>query len=272
VPLLRIDVAHGFFADGRCQGLRFVPVGDTPAWLHASDALVREQDGALAVYGPHDALTCDPAAVLTWHLYADSPDFAHYTDQPAQWPAELLCFDTDQAFAEPAVSDGAWRLHAGATAAATDVRPMNWPLVAQTFSAGSRRHPPWALLRVPLARLPAAPVHYRVRLAVRAMVWKYCLHGDWPEPQLQVVDLASEVAFEEPEPDQLDNGMTLLAIRSQTPIALAQRSTQRFELRSRQRGGDKVLVRRLPVAAAQFLARERIGGASRLVCEIHVHR
>ena len=63
-----------------------------------------------------------------------------------------------------------------------------------------------------------------------------------------------------------------MAIRSRAPIALAQRSERRFQLRSRQRGGDKVLVKRLPVAAAQFLAREQIGGESRLVSEIHVHR
>jgi hypothetical protein len=63
-----------------------------------------------------------------------------------------------------------------------------------------------------------------------------------------------------------------VAIRSRAPIALSQRSAQRFQLRSRQRSGDKVLVARLPVAAAQFLAREQIGGASRLVSEIHLHR
>jgi hypothetical protein len=132
--------------------------------------------------------------------------------------------------------------------------------------------PPLAVLRVPLAALPPAPLHYTVRLAARATVWKYCLHGEWPEPQLQVVDLASGVEFDEPAPDRLDNGAPLLAIRSRAPIALAQRSERRFQLRSRQRGGDKVLVKRLPVAAAQFLAREQIGGESRLVSEIHVHR
>jgi hypothetical protein len=172
--------------------------------------------------------------------------------------------------------DASFRLHAGETVSHVDVRPLTWPLVSQSLGTtspnGARLMPPLALLRVPLALVPPAPLIYTVRFAPRATVWKYCLHGDWPEPQLQVVDLASGVEFGDPEPDRLDNGAPLLAIRSRAPIALAQRSERRFQLRSRQRGGDKVLVKRLPVAAAQFLAREQIGGESRLVSEIHVHR
>lgn len=270
LPLLRIEVGHGFFADGLGRGLRFVPAGGTAAWLHASDAIVREEGSALALYGPQAALAGAATTVLTWHLHAGHEDFSHYTEHSAQWPAELLYFDATNAIQDP--TGTAWQLHAGPTAAQADVRPLTWPLVAQTLDARTRRMPPLALLRVPLAGLPPAPVRLRIALAARATVWKYCLHGHWPEPQLQVVDLAREAAFGEPEPDRLDNGTPMLAIRSQAPIALAQRSERCFQLRSRQRGGDKVLVKRLPMAAARVLSRERIDGASRLVSEIHVHR
>lgn len=280
LPLLRVDVEHGFFADRRCRALRFVPAGDTAWWLRACDAIQRDGDSALALYGPAQALAVEPRAVLEWHVQAVDAEFANYTDNPAQRPGELLWFD-----AAAAVRDGdgpGWRLHAGDCAAGADVRPLTWPLVARSLATGSagagaaRQLPPLALLRVPLAALPAAPLQYRIRLPVRETVWKYCLHGEWPEPQLQVVDLAREAEFDEPEPDRLDNGAPLVAIRSRAPIALAQRSERRFQLRSRPRGGGppdyKVLIKRLPVAAAQFLARERIGGESRLVSEIHVHR
>lgn len=268
-PLLRVDVGHGFFADGRCRGLRFEPLGATACWLQQQDAVMREHDGALVLYGTAEALAGAPDTVLTWHLHSTDADFAHWTEQPALWPQELLYLDA--AAALPDGADG-WRLHAGDTVAQAEVRPLSWPVVAQTLHGAARRMPPLALLRVPLAALPPAPVHYRIRLAPRATWWKYCLHGNWPEPQLQVVDLASRASFAAPEPERLDDGTALLAIRSQAPIALAQRSAQCFQLRSRQRGGDKVLVKRLPVAAARWLSRERIDGASRLVSEIHVHR
>jgi hypothetical protein len=274
LPLMRIDVGHGFYAGGRCPGLRWVPSADTAAWLRASGAVVRESDSALALYGTAQALAMDPAAVLAWQLHVVDSDFATATDDPAQRPAELLYLDAD--LAVPDVHDGpavsAWRLHAGPTVSADDVRPLTWPLVAQALQPAQRRMPPLALLRVPLAALAPPPVVFRLQLAARATVWKYCLHGDWPEPALQVVDLADEAEFDAPAPDRLDNGRPMVAIRSRAPIALSQRSAQRFQLRSRQRSGDKVLVARLPVAAAQFLAREQIGGASRLVSEIHVHR
>lgn len=268
-PLLRIDVGHAFYADGRCRGLRWVPTPSTAAWLRASDAVARESDSALALYGTDRTLATEPAAVLVWQIHVLDADFATATDDPARRPGELLYVDAAQAVSE---SIAGWRLHAGAVVAAADVRPLTWPLVAQALQPGQQHMPPLALLRVPLAALPPPPVTMRLQLAARATVWKYCLHGHWPEPQLQVVDLAQEAAFHAPEPDRLDNGAPLVAIRSQVPIALAQRSARRFQLRSRQRGGDKVLVQCLPVAAAQFLAREQIGGASRLVSEIHVHR
>jgi hypothetical protein len=276
LPLVRIDVGHGFYAGGRCPGLRWVPSADTAAWLRASGAVVRESESesALALYGTAQALAMDPAAVLAWQLHVVDSDFATATDDPAQRPAELLYLDAD--LAVPDVHDGpavsAWRLHAGPTVSADDVRPLTWPLVAQALQPAQRRMPPLALLRVPLAALAPPPVVFRLQLAARATVWKYCLHGDWPEPALQVVDLADEAEFDAPAPDRLDNGRPMVAIRSRAPIALSQRSAQRFQLRSRQRSGDKVLVARLPVAAAQFLAREQIGGASRLVSEIHLHR
>jgi hypothetical protein len=276
LPLMRIDVGHGFYAGGRCPGLRWVPSADTAAWLRASGAVVRESESesAIALYGTAQALAMDPAAVLAWQLHVADSDFATATDDPAQRPTELLYLDAD--LAVPDVHDGpavsAWRLHAGPTVSADDVRPLTWPLVAQALQPAQRRMPPLALLRVPLSALAPPPVVFRLQLAARATVWKYCLHGDWPEPALQVVDLAQEAEFDAPAPDRLDNGRPMVAIRSRAPIALSQRSAQRFQLRSRQRSGDKVLVARLPVAAAQFLAREQIGGASRLVSEIHVHR
>jgi len=278
VPLLRVDFAHGFFADGRCPGLRFVPVGDTAAWLRATDAIERHTGSALALFGPAQALATEPDAVLAWQVHATDEAFPTCTDNPAQWPAELLWLDAGEALRDEgrAGGDAPLRLHAGETVSRADVRPLTWPLVSQSLGAqapnGARLMPPLALLRVPLAALPRAPLMCTVRFAPRETVWKYCLHGDWPEPQLQVVDLASGVEFGDPEPGRLDNGAPLLAIRSRSPIALAQRSERRFQLRSRQRGGDKVLVKRLPVAAAQFLAREQVGSESRLVSEIHVHR
>jgi len=259
LPLLRIDVAHGYFADGRCRGLRFVPVGRTGALINAADGIVRQDGSALALYGPPRCFQGlqapgDAPPVLAWHVHATDDGFANYTADPALRPGELLVADLGDP--EPAF----------------DVRPLAWPLVAQTLDAASRRVPPFAVLRVPAAALSQPPVQHTLRVAARATVWKYCLHGDWAEPQLQVVDLAREAEFSEPAAERLDGGAPMLAIRSRHHIPLMQRSERRFQLRSRQRGGDKVLIKRLPVAGARQFAREEIDGIPTLISEIHVHR
>lgn len=270
LPWLDIEVAHGYFADGRCRGLRFLPSAGTARWLDARGALLREGEGRLALYGPPGGLPREPGQVLHWRLHAADEAFGIYTDQPARWPDEVLYFDAAEAVAAP--DRPGWRMHAGLTAGRADTRPLTWPLVSQGLQGAPRQLPPLGLVRVPLHSLPPSPAQFHLRLAARATVWKYCLHGDWSEPGLEVVDPSQAALFEPPRPDRMDSGAAMLAIRSRAPIALAQRSACRFQLRSRQRGGHKVLVQRLPVASARFLGREQIGSTTQLVSEIHVHR
>lgn len=275
LPLLRIDAEHAYFADGQCRGLRFVPTDATQALLQAAGCVVRENGTALVAFGHRQAFSGlqapgDAPPALVWQLRAGDEGFAAYTEGFARLPGELLHFDAADAVFD--AQHDRWCLHAGDTASAADVRPLTWPLVAQALDAAARRVPPCALVRVPLGTLSQVPLRLRLRFAARATVWKYCLFGSWSEPQLQVVDLAREAEFTEPAVEQLDGGLPMLAIRSRERIAVRQRSERRFQLRSRHGGGDKVLIKRLPVAGARQLGREEIDGVSTLVSEIHVHR
>lgn len=295
-PLLQVDVAHGYYADGRCRGLRFVPAGTTAERLRRADALVRADGGSLRIHGPAEAIdrlhadaedtsgAFDDGGALSWCVFATDDDFACGTEDAADRPHELL-------WVEPGSADNALEARPKALAA---------PELTPLLTPHDRRVIPFALLHLPLSRLPlsrppdpgpshdpaAWPVRYRWPLAPRATVWKYCLLGDWSEPALAVVDLAGETDFSPPALERLDDGTPMLAIRSLQRVPLAQRSPRRFQLRSRLEGGagqgspaspgagnhDKVLIRRLPTAAAQLLARETIAGRPAIVSEIHVHR
>nr|WP_297526286.1 hypothetical protein [uncultured Roseateles sp.] len=325
-PLLQVDVAHGYYADGRCRGLRFVPAGTTAERLRRADALVRADGGSLRIHGPAEAIArlradaedrsgafgqgpgeaadagLHEAAALSWCVFATDDDFACGTEDAADRPRELL-------WVEPRdVADDSDTNVSGTAGDAIPVplhaRPLalTAPGLQPLLTPHDRRVIPFALLHLPLPRLPdpgpshdpaAWPVRYRWPLAPRATVWKYCLLGDWSEPALAVVDLAGETDFAPPAPERLDDGTPMLAIRSLQCVPLAQRSPRRFQLRSRLEGGagpgspagpagpgagagsgnhDKVLIRRLPTAAAQLLARETIAGRPAIVSEIHVHR
>lgn len=321
-PLLQVDVTHGYYADGRCRGLRFVPAGTTAERLRRADALVRADGGSLRVHGPAEAIdrlradaedtsgAFGDGASLSWCVFATDDDFACGTEDAAVRPRELLWVEPRDDAPATAMTEV---VPAPAPAPLTptvalDARPraLDAPEAQALLTPHDRRVVPFALLHLPLSRLPAQgpardpaawPVRHRWPLAPRATVWKYCLLGDWSEPALAVVDLAGETDFTTPVPEQLDDGTPMLAIRSRQRVPLAQRSPQRFQLRSRAEAGnadadadgngnadgdrpatgaaggnDKVLIRRLPTAAAQLLARETIAGQPAIVSEIHVHR
>jgi hypothetical protein len=120
----------------------------------------------------------------------------------------------------------------------------------------------------PGAELPPEPKHYVLRFATRTAVWKYWLIGDWRESEPQIIDPDGQAAFSRAQEATLPDGRPALTIRSSAPIAIFRRSPFRFQLRGRAGSGERLLVKRLPVAGTAQLTRE--SGA--LVSEIYVHR
>ncbi len=308
--LLQLEVAHRYWADGRARGLRFEAAGDTARRMRRAGLLERQDGAALWLLGPADAsgtLAEDSPEPLIWWVRATDPDFSIYTDDPAQRPDEVLvveaeaeAVDADQERTAPVEADGeapATGNDVAATPPAPKVQVMKiWrgPVDADQpvpdghypLTGEAAWRPPFAVLQVPPSALdlsqPQAPprpasrdpaaLHLRWTLSPRQLVWKYCLFGDWSEDALDIVDADGQVNFDAPVPEHGVDGRPLLALRSRAPLALAERSDTRLQLRCRQSGVPKVLVKRLPVPGPQHLAREEIDGAATLVSEIHVHR
>ena len=275
VPLLRVEVAHDFHAGAPVPGLRFEPTARTQALLQQVDAVVRATAEGLIVLGDVDRLPddADPEQALCWRVHADDAAFINVTDGLGRCPHELWWFRAAEAVSEP--DAGGWRLHAAARAGRADVRQADDAELRSVLGQPLRLPVPVAVLSLPIASWRAAaaagPVVYRVRLAARATVWRYCFVGNWHDALLRVVDLAREAVFEPPEPVQLADGRSALAVRSSAPLALSQRSGRRFQLRSPDANG-KVLVKRLPVASPHHFAREPIDGVPTWVSDIFVHR
>ena len=294
-PLLEIDIRHGFYADGACPDLRLAPTAATRTLIARAGGAVRATPRGLELW-------LDDAAIADWRRAAEDDDLvwlARFDDAGAadatcdlgRVSRELSCFDAADAVLD--APTGYWRLHRQDTASAADMhavdipRPDVRPVMARCGKVslelaelhGSAR----MLVRIPV-RAAASPAdgcaRYLIRTAPRGTLWKYCLVGDWREPALQVVDLAGLVSFEPAPPHELADGRRALAFRSSEPIALQQRSRERFQLRSQavdarddaRARPERIIVRRLPVAAPQHLSREVIDGVPALVSEIFVHR
>lgn len=279
-PRLEIEVRHGFYADGACPGLLLQPTRATRDCIARSGARIQHTARGLALWldegGAADWRDADRDDALAWLLRARDGELANCTAGLGRPRVELSCFDA--ADAQLDTPTGYWRLHELHWAAAAELRPAATACLDAMPELAAARGDALGLVRVPLGMAASgaqASVRCLIRFAPRETRWKYCLVGEWPEPSLQVVDLAGLVEFEPAPWHALADGRKALAFRSTGPVPLQQRPGERFQLRSRGEGGvraDKVVVKRLPAAAPRHLSREEIDGVPALVSEIFVHR
>jgi hypothetical protein len=289
LPLFDFEVEHAFFADNRCaNALKFVLTPVSALLLQRSGFLARATDTGVAVLADASRLgalstDADEPFCLTWLAYASDPLFGNYTAGLVYPPEGLPVFDAESAVADGAT--GRWHLQRGAYVSAADALPLDNETVVQALWM-AQRVPPLFVVKLrlaatptgtpaagtPAAGLPPEPKRYVLRFATRAAVWKYWLIGDWRESELQVVDPDGQAAFSQAQEARLPDGRPALTIRSTDPIEIFRRSPFRFQLRGRAGNGERLLVKRLPVAGTAQLTREPGVPGGSLVSEIYVHR
>jgi len=284
LPLFSLEVEHSYFPGLVCRGLHIEPSSRSARLLQRSGCIVRATERGVVVL--FDAATTDALRLrasdtlepFVVHFLAHARDaaFANYTEGVFGSSQSVLLLDSRRAVLD---DSGRWRLHAGASAGAADVRRITSARAAKALSQRERHDQPHFVVSVHVCPgdLPqTAPQarRYYCRLQARSTVWKYYLFGDLAEAQddLQVVDLGQAFEFDAAVDERLPDGQSVLAVRSRAPIALQERSPQRFQLRRRGAGADKVLIKRLPVASPSLIHRETLGGVPTWVSEIYVHR
>ncbi len=286
LPLISLEVEHSYFQGGVCRRLSLTPTAASARRIERTGCLVRRTDRGLVLL--FDASTgvalhqhaSDADEPLCFHFLARAADasFANYTDGSIGSPHGLLMLDSRHAVLDEA--SGRWRLHAGASAGAADVKRLDCPEATEALSRHERHAPPHFVVSILITEADVAQAmqqqakRYFCRLQARATVWKYYLFGDLAEAEggVQVVDLGQACGFDAAVGERLPDGQSVLAVRSSAPIALQERSPQRFQLRRQGTGADKVLIKRLPVASPSQINRETLGGVPTLVSEIYVHR
>ena len=284
LPLFSLEVEHSYFPNNVCRGLHIAPSTKSAGLLERSGCMLRATDRGVMVLFDASATEAlrmrasDALEPFFIHFLAHARDaaFANYTEGVFGSAQAMLLLDSRRAVLD---GSGRWRLHAGASAAAADVRRITSARVAKVLSQRERHDQPHFIVsvRVCPADLPQTAQQakrYYCRLQARSTVWKYYLFGDLAETQdgLQVVDLGQAFEFDVAVDERLPDGQRVLAVRSRAPIALQERSPQRFQLRRRGAGADKVLIKRLPVATPSQIHRETLGGVPTWVSEIYVHR
>ncbi len=283
LPLFSLEVEHSYFSNSVCRGLHIGPSTQSALLLERSGCLLRRTDRGVMVLFDASASEAmrlrasDALEPFCVHFlaHAQDPAFANYTDGEFGSSQSVLLLDSRRAVLD---ESSRWRLHAGASTSAADVRRFASARAAKPLSQRERHEQPHFMVSVrvcpsDLPQTAQQAKRYYCRLPARSTIWKYYLFGDLAEApyNVQVVDLGQANEFDAAVSERLPDGQSVLAVRSCAPIALQERSSQRFQLRQRGAGADKVLVKRLPVASPSLLHRETLGGVPTWVSEIYIH-
>ncbi len=301
VPLVSVEVSHDFFATGQCQSLVFVPTPVSAIGLDETGLLARTTSHGLQVF--YDtalterlllSLTQPEVPVhLAYKVFSRDPCFANYTE-PSLFQDDAIVYLATR----PAPGTG--RLHAAESVSSGDFARLDDPRVADLLSPRDRLVRPLWLLdvdmacvlpprqdtapprrqargragRLSVASAPASPVVpqvYTVRFKARQTFWKYYLCGEFAREGLAITDLDQQLAFTATGQERLANQRLAMTFRSTTPIPLQERPAYRLQLREGGAGNGKVLMRRLPVASAQQLSRDSVGGEQAVIAEVFIH-
>ena len=190
----------------------------------------------------------------------------------------------------PVPDDAALRLHAKPELGSAEVISANDAPVADVLPPKGKPLPVMLLAlditALHIAQLTADnAISYLLRFGSRQSVWRYYLCGDNFAAALRIRDLTQSGASQtteqataqaiEPFVQQADvtlaNGRSAKVFDSTKPLALAQQSPYRFALVSQDNQSEKILIKRLPVAAAGQCGMAVVNGVASNVAEIYLN-
>lgn len=283
LPLFQVTLEHDFYGQGPWPGSRLVPTRDTQAMIAKAGLLTRSAPACIQVYFDRSRLAslellltdADSGLALRFKAYADS-EFRNYSESFMSRAGVIASLDSRRGNAH----GNRIRLHGGEHVSAQDTVSIDTGCVAQALGT---REPAASIVCAVAIRIGSPPSidpgsdgditapHYFARFGARETYWVYYLLGPLLERRASIVDLDGQVDFEALGRTPLGDGRQAFVFRSTVAIPLRQISSRRFQLREAGGGNGRILVRRLPVAAAAQIGKQRLGREEITVSEVYVN-
>ena len=284
-PLFNISVRHEFFTEGLCPCLDFVPTASTGHIIENAGLLLKKTHSGIALAYDQDRLEAlqmyanevDDPLCFEFKAYASDPGFRSYTEPFSADASEVLYFDNQNSASS---EDDTIRLHESEYVSkislvkldsiqVKDILSHKDRLVSPVFVikiiAGDGQHALFDDNRVPQTR------DYSLNFTARQTFWKYYLLGDGAKGHPFIYDPDNKVEFESTGETALSNNRIAQTFRSKQRLPLGEKSAFRFQLRENGHEGEKVLIKRLPVAHASQTGKEVVAEQGMLVSEIYIN-
>lgn len=256
------------------RGVDFVPSSATASLIRSVGLMVKRSDNGIAVFCAEDRL---PALLLHAQGGAETLNFAfvarvsdknfpNYTHPLIPREGKVLCFsnagrDLDLLTKYDEASED-------------DCRDVAALVDEGVLNERDRRVLPDFVAILQVKVVPGEAGHARdfcIRFGARKSFWKYYLLGKMGRDSARIVDLDNKVEFESRGEVVLPGNRRSQLFMSTSRVSLAEKSQHRFQLRESDRQGDRILVRRLPVASESRLGLEVIDGKREVVFENYVN-
>lgn len=283
LPLCQIHLQHNFFSAGYLQLAELVPSFDTARLLSNAQLLLKTtKQGVMLLLDSSRrdiAAACfDSPQRLEFLLYSRDPQFGNYTEPALQQGQLLYCDNSNGRVAQ----DGMSRLHEATELGADDI--INSTDSKLKALAELKQLPlPVLVLALTITATDITQLdttsakHYLLKFGSRRSIWRYYLCGDSFAAAVHIRDLAQQNSahpsqqFEQQADVTLANGRSAKVFHSTAPLALAEKSPYRFALVSQSGGSEKILIKRLPVAAAGQWGMAVVNGVQSYVAEIYLN-
>lgn len=269
-PLFSIFVEHPFFSDRRCRNLAFIPTDNCRAVMENTDLIMKKDIDGIRVFCNKDRLESlrlyadDPADPLSFcfKVYAKDSFFFNYTDLPVSDGKRILYFDNRRAkddSSDPII------LNTGDYVSEKD---LSEPSAALKFSFSKTDGIVKPLCIVNICakektgylldqknRIVAK--NYLIRFDTRETFWRYYLLGKMRRENLYIADSNEKIGFEKPRKVQLPGNRSALYFTSTSAIPLMETPSQHFQLKEKNSGNGKVIIKWLPTASTGRIHKDR---------------
>lgn len=273
-PLFTLGIEHSFFVDGMMRGVDFAPSPATASVIRSVGLMVKHIDNGIAVFCADDRLQAlrlhaqDGAETLSFAFVARVGDknFSNYTHPLIPREGKVLCFSN--------AGRGNDLLTKCDEASEEDCRDVAALVEDGVLNERERWVLPDFVVLLEVKVDPGGAGQARdfcIRFGARKSFWKYYLLGKVGRDSARIVDLDSKVEFESRGEVVLPGNRRSQLFISTSRVSLAEKSQHRFQLRESDRQGDRILVRRLPVASESRLGLEVIDGKREIVFENYVN-
>ena len=115
------------------------------------------------------------------------------------------------------------------------------------------------------------PKSYYIKVEARQVFWKYYLMGVLVRENVYLSDVDGVAEFVAMGKEQLADQREAMTFRTEKKLPLKANFDYRFQLKEKDSNGDKVVIKRLPMAEITRFGRGVIDGSSEVVSEIYIN-